>query len=161
MSISVNRLDIAKIRRVLSAIEDRHLVIARERSIDEMTAYESRSAEDQELHRALFCGADAATSTHAFLESLPLFSSQPPPHTAAAAMKSEAADENPAQREQSNGLPERDLPRVEQRRQQPVPQRFHHFAAEEREQDHSGDRRGHNVNPSLSLHWFHPFVNSS
>ena len=42
-----------------------------------------------------------------------------------------ASEEYPAERQNSNSLPEGNLPPPEERRQQPVPQMHHDFAADE------------------------------
>src|SRR5580693_7599056 len=56
--------------------------------------------------------------------------SDSPPHTGALrATATNASEQNPAERQQSESLPEGNLPPSEQRRQQPVPKMHHQFAA--------------------------------
>lgn len=60
------------------------------------------------------------------------------------------AEENTAQRQQSNRLPESNEPPPEKARQQPVPEPHHNFTANEDEQYHRCDRRRRHPKPSLS-----------
>ena len=48
-----------------------------------------------------------------------------------AAVASQPAEEDPAQRQQSKRLPERNLRHAEERRQQPIPQQLHELATDE------------------------------
>jgi len=61
-----------------------------------------------------------------------------------------AAEQDPAESEQSESLPEGDLLPSEQRRQQPVPQEPHDFAANGDEEQHPQNRQWSQDNPSLS-----------
>jgi hypothetical protein len=45
-------------------------------------------------------------------------------------MESKSAEEDPAQRQDSKRLPEGNLAEAEERRQQPIPQLHHYFAAD-------------------------------
>src|SRR6266545_375482 len=61
-----------------------------------------------------------------------------------ATVASRSTDEDPAQCQQSQPLPERDLAPAENWRQQPVPQQLHDFAADETNQQYRRDSdRGH------------------
>jgi hypothetical protein len=57
------------------------------------------------------------------------------------ATTTEASEQNPAESQQSDSLPEGDLPPSEQRRQQPIPQMHHYFAANRNESHHRQDRK--------------------
>src|SRR3989442_13895163 len=72
--------------------------------------------------------AEAATFSHALPESLPLLRGHVLGARETVATKS--AEENPAQRQNSKGLPEGNLAPAEERRQQPIPQLQHYFAAD-------------------------------
>jgi hypothetical protein len=63
------------------------------------------------------------------------------------ATTAKASEQNPAESQQSDSLPERNLPPSEQRRQQPVPQMQHHFAAN---RDENHDHQWGQKNPFLS-----------
>jgi hypothetical protein len=65
-------------------------------------------------------------------------------------MTTQASEQNPAESQQSDSLPEGNLPPSEQRRQQPIPQMQHHFAANPREHHHPKDRQWSYPNQSLS-----------
>jgi hypothetical protein len=77
----------------------------------------------------------------------------------------EPAEEDPAQREQAERLPEGDLAPAGDRRQQPIPEPHHHQAANEDERREAGNReRRKHRNPHPS--WSHdpslsPSMNSS
>src|SRR6202162_1219729 len=60
---------------------------------------------------------------------------------------SKSAEEDPAQRQNSKRLPEGNLTPSEERRQQPIPQLQHYFAAEGNKQQH---RQRSQDNPFLS-----------
>ena len=64
-------------------------------------------------------------------------------------MTAPAAEEDAAQRQKSQGLPEGDLAPAEQRRQQPIPQAQDYFAADEDKQDHRQDGQRSKENPFL------------
>jgi hypothetical protein len=66
----------------------------------------------------------------------------------AAAAKS--AEQDPAQRQDSKGLPEGDLAPAEDGGQQPIPQLHHYFAAEGDKQQESADRQRSQEKESLS-----------
>jgi hypothetical protein len=60
----------------------------------------------------------------------------------ATATQAFASEQNPAESQQSDSLPEGNLPPSEQRRQQPVPQLQHDFAANRYEnRDHQWDQK--------------------
>ena len=83
--------------------------------------------------------AEAEAFAHALPESFPLFRR----HVLAAlfhataetgatgSVPSKSAEEDPAQRQKSKRLPEGDLAPAEERRQQPIPQVQHYFAADD------------------------------
>src|ERR1700676_4375084 len=81
---------------------------------------------------------EAATSTHAFAESfallrghvLPALGHAPSGFGAMETSASKSAEEDPAERQNSKRLPEGNLAPAEERRQQPIPQLQHDFAAE-------------------------------
>ena len=85
--------------------------------------------------------AEAEAFAYALPESFPLFWR----HVLAAlfhataeigatgTVPSKSAEENPAQRQKSKRLPEGNLAPAEERRQQPIPQLLHDFAADEDE----------------------------
>src|SRR5262249_47428377 len=54
---------------------------------------------------------------------------------------SQSAEEDTAESQQSNSLPERDLVPTEERRQQPIPQVRHYLAAYEDKEGHSQNRQ--------------------
>src|SRR5713226_7451062 len=66
------------------------------------------------------------------------------------AMGTPASEEDPAQRQKSQRLPERDLPPAEERRQQPIPQVQHDFAADGDKYRDRQDRQRSKDNPFLS-----------
>jgi hypothetical protein len=72
-----------------------------------------------------------------------------------------ASEENPAERKQSEGLPEGNEPPSEQRWQQPIPEIHHHFTAKDDESYDPQDREWSYPNqfPSHSVPHFP--VNSS
>src|SRR6266481_3259242 len=82
--------------------------------------------------------AEAPTCANALPESFPLFRGQVLTALFRATAKigatgtvpSMAAEQDPAQRQNSKRLPEGDLAPAEQRRQQPIPEFQHDFAAE-------------------------------
>src|SRR5262249_28390188 len=104
---------------------------------------------------------ETASRAHALPEPLPLFrghvlpplahpvhhSIRPPLSDAAAEAGwiprggSKSAKQDPAQRQESNALPEGNLAPPENRRQQPVPQQFDQFTADRDEQEQSDDRQ--------------------
>ena len=65
------------------------------------------------------------------------------------ATTTQASEQNPAESQQSESLPEGNLPPSEQRRQQPVPQMHHHFAANPDEK--RDPQRGQQSNPDPFL----------
>jgi hypothetical protein len=68
-----------------------------------------------------------------------------PPKTGAKAAAAKTAEQDPAESQQSQSLPEADLGPAEQTRQEPVPQAQHDFAAN---RDEGHDRqRGQNKDP--------------
>src|SRR5207253_5821786 len=72
------------------------------------------------------------------------------------------SEKNPAESEQSESLPEGNLPPSEQRRQIPVPQMHHHFATNGDENHHPQNRHWPHPNHSLSHVVFpHLLINSS
>src|SRR6266478_30342 len=83
--------------------------------------------------------AEAPTFAHALPESFPLFRG----HVLAAlfntmaetgvtgTVASKSAEEDSAERQNSNSLPERDLAPTEELRQQPIPQLQHYFATDD------------------------------
>src|SRR5690349_19850665 len=62
---------------------------------------------------------------------VPALGHPPPKIGAMKTTASNAPEQNPAESQQSDSLPESDLPPSEQRRQQPIPQVHHDFAADE------------------------------
>src|ERR1039457_7250753 len=84
--------------------------------------------------------AEAATFSHALPESFPLLRS----HVLGAreTTASKSAEEDPAQRQNSKGLPEGNLAPAEDGRQQPIPQLPHYSAAGGDKQQESADRQG-------------------
>jgi hypothetical protein len=60
-----------------------------------------------------------------------------------------ATKEYPAQRKNSNGLPEGKLAPAEQRRQQPIPQAHYYFAADKDEERYA--KNGQRRNPKQSF----------
>src|SRR5882724_5515272 len=60
-----------------------------------------------------------------------------------------ASEQNAAESQQSESLPEGNLPESEQRRRQPVPQEHHYFAADRGEDHYPQDRRWSHPNQSL------------
>src|SRR5258708_37903997 len=98
------------------------------------------AAEKASLPRGRAGGwAEAPTFAHALPESFPLFRR----HVSAAlfhataeigsprTVSSQSAEQDPAQRQKSQRLPEANLAPAEERRQQPIPQANHHFGARE------------------------------
>jgi hypothetical protein len=64
-------------------------------------------------------------------------------------MTTKVSEENPAEYQQSESLPEGNLLPSEEHRQQPIPQMHHHFAANP---DENRDRqRGYKKDPFISL----------
>src|SRR5439155_10718032 len=111
------------------------------------------------LPRTLAGGrTEAATSEHALPESFPLLGGHALPALghATAEMRttkttaSISAEADPTQRQKTQRLPEGDRAPAEERRQQPVPQEQHDFAADEGEQQHPQNRQGSDEYPSLS-----------
>src|ERR1700680_1944669 len=82
--------------------------------------------------------AEAATSTHALPESfallsghvLPALGHAPAGFRAMETSASKSAEEDPAERQNYKRWQESNLAPAEERRQQPIPQLQHHFAAE-------------------------------
>src|SRR6266699_397745 len=72
---------------------------------------------------------------------LPAFGHSPPKIGAMKATTANASEQNPAENQQSDSLPEGNLPPSEQHRQQPVPQMHHQFAANCDEDRHPYDRQ--------------------
>ena len=64
-------------------------------------------------------------------------------------MTTPSAEEDAAQRQKSKRLPEGDLAPAEERRQQPVPQMHHQFAADEDKNRDRQDRQWSHPNPFL------------
>src|SRR5713226_7219363 len=62
---------------------------------------------------------------------------------------SKSADEDPAQQQESQRLPEGNLAPAEERRQQPVPQVQHYFAADDDKEQHPQNRQRSYENQSL------------
>jgi Nickel-dependent hydrogenase len=101
---------------------------------------------------------EAEAFAHALPESFPLFRR----HMLAAlfhataetratgVVRSQAAEEDTAQQQKSKRLPKSDLAPAEQRRQQPIPQVQHDFAADEGKEHHRHDRQRSNKKPFLS-----------
>jgi hypothetical protein len=96
------------------------------------------------------CGrAKAATSAPALLDSFALFGRHVFPALGHATAEvgttrttpSMVAEEDPAERQNSNRLPEGKLAPSEERRQQPIPQMHHYFAADEDKERNPQDRR--------------------
>src|ERR1019366_578214 len=99
----------------------------------------------------------AATRAHTVLELLALLGRHPLPALVHAPSKfgaittaapAKAAEQNPAQSQQSESLPAGDLLPSEQRRRQPVPQLLYNFAANHDEKHEH--RWGHKIDPFLS-----------
>src|SRR2546422_936074 len=65
-----------------------------------------------------------------------------------------SADEDPAKQQESQRLPEGDLAPTEERRQQPVPQVQHYFAADGDKEQHPQNRQRTDENQSLQS-WSH------
>src|SRR6266536_5719881 len=94
------------------------------------------------LHTLTGGRAKAATFAHPLAKALLLLRGQVPPalrHAAAepgatGTEQSRPAEQDPAQREESERLPEGHRGPAEERRQQPVPQQLHDFATDEGEQ---------------------------
>jgi hypothetical protein len=61
-----------------------------------------------------------------------------------------AAKEYPAQRQNSNGLPEGKLSPAKKRRQQPIPQTHYYFAADKDEERYAKKRQRRNPKQSFS-----------
>src|SRR5271157_197635 len=102
--------------------------------------------------------AEAEAFAHALPESFPLFGRHVLAtlfHAAAetgatGTVPSQSAEEDPAQRQQSQRLPKGDLAPAEERRQQPIPEVQHYFAADEDKEQQRQDRQRSNENPFLS-----------
>src|SRR5437867_296280 len=106
--------------------------------------------------------AEAPAFAHALPESLPLLRGhllaalghalfQATPEIGATwTVKSKSAEEDPAQRQEPKRLPEGDLAPTEERRQQPVPQLKHYFAADGDEYQDPQNRQRSNENQSPS-----------
>src|SRR5205814_3599097 len=78
----------------------------------------------------------------ALVHSLPNALIDSPPHLGARRdTHTQVSEQNPAKSEQSDGLPEGNLPPSEHRRQVPVPQMHHHFAADPDENRHRHARQ--------------------
>ena len=109
-----------------------------------------RSAVDMASLPLVLAGglAEAATFSHALPQSFPLLAG----HVSGAreTVASKSAEENPAQRQNSKGLPEGNLAPAEDRRQQPIPQFQHYFAADGDKQQEPADRQRSQENPSPS-----------
>src|SRR5580765_793365 len=100
---------------------------------------------------------DVVALIHRSPELLPLFRGHvpAPPAESASTVPSRTAvvqpsEEDPAQRQQAECLPEAERPPAEQRRQQPIPQMHHHFAAHEKKQWNRYNCQRRNPIPSLS-----------
>jgi hypothetical protein len=99
-------------------------------------------------------GADAEMFEHALAEAFALFGGHAaaavvcaiPETVAAGTVPTKSAEEDAAEREESHGLPEGDLPPAEERRQQPVPQVQHDLATDEDKDQHSKNREWNNEN---------------
>src|ERR1017187_929186 len=100
--------------------------------------------------------AEAATFSHALPESFPLLRG----HVLGAGetVTSKSAEEDPAQRQNSKGLPEGNLAPAEDRRQQPIPQLQHYFAAGGDKQQNCRNRQWSQENPSPSHPHSHPHL---
>src|SRR5437899_4309345 len=101
--------------------------------------------------------AEAATSAHALPESFPLLRGHVLPalghalshalgHATAetgatGTVESKSTEENPAQRQDPQRLPEGNLAPAEDRRQQPIPQLQHYFAADGDKQQEPQNRQ--------------------
>src|SRR5207245_5345472 len=102
--------------------------------------------------------AEAATGAHALPESFPLLwgdaltalGHATAEVRAAGTVESQSPEEDPAQRQNSNRLPESNLAPAEERRQQPIPQLQHHFAADGDKQQHRQNCQRSQKNPSPS-----------
>ena len=79
---------------------------------------------------ALFRGHAAAAVVHAITETV-----------AAGTVPAESAEEDAAEREEAHGLPKGDLAPAEERRQEPVPEVQHDFAADKNKQQHAQNRQ--------------------
>src|SRR5229473_854938 len=108
------------------------------------------------LPLALACRRpEAPTFAHALPESFSLFRC----HVLAAlfhatseigatgTVPSMSAEKDPAQRQKSKRLPEGDLAPADERRQQPIPQAHHDFAAEDDKCEHRQNRQWSKENP--------------
>src|SRR6266850_7486524 len=101
--------------------------------------------------------AEAEAFAHALPESFPLLRGQvvtalihaPADIGAAGTVQPESAEEDAAQRQKSQRLPEGDLAPAEERRHQPIPQVQHYFAADGDEEQHRQNRQRGNENQSL------------
>src|SRR5437660_6499606 len=82
--------------------------------------------------------------------SLPAFGDSPPKIGAMKATTTNPSEQKPAQSQQSDSLPEGNLPPYEQHREQPVPQMHHQFAANCDEDRHPYDRQWCYPNQFLS-----------
>src|ERR1035437_1390946 len=93
-------------------------------------------------------GAEAATFSHALPESFALLGG----HVLGAreTVASKSAEEDPAQRQNPKALPEGNLAPAEDRRQQPIPQLHHYFAAEGDKQKKRQNRQRSQENPLFS-----------
>src|SRR5271155_6085479 len=103
--------------------------------------------------------AEAEAFAHALPELFPLFGRHvlaalghsPPIIGAMKAATTNASEQNPAESQQSDSLPEGNLPPSEQRRQQPIPQVQYYFAADDDNEQHPQDRQRNNENQSLQF----------
>src|SRR5216683_3723584 len=101
--------------------------------------------------------AEAEAFAHALPESFPLFRG----HVLAAlfhataeigatgTVRSPSAEKDSAQHQDPKRLPEGDQAPAEERRQQPIPQMQHYFAADGDKYDHAQDRQRSNEDQSL------------
>jgi len=102
--------------------------------------------------------AEAPTCAHGLPESFPLLRGRvlaalfhaTAEIGAAGTVVSKSAEENPAQHQKSKCLPEGNLAPAEQRRQQPIPQVQHYFAADDGKEQYSQNRQWRYEKPFLS-----------
>jgi len=100
--------------------------------------------------------AEAEAFAHSLPESFALFRRRVPAalfHATAETgvpvitVPSQSAEQDAAQQQKSQGLPEINLAEAEERRQQPIPQVQHDFAADEGKEQHRQDRQRSDENP--------------
>src|SRR5439155_4822713 len=99
--------------------------------------------------------AEAATCAHALPESFPLLRGHMLPalgHATAefgatGTVESQSAEENPAQCQNSNRLPEGNLAPAEERGQEPIPQLQHYYSADGDKQQYRQNRQRTQENP--------------